>query len=60
MIALCPDCHSNRTRGAERAVLTMHLRKVAIALYTAWAAAPAGRGAVVRSWAEENLPERAR
>ncbi|MEW2168027.1 HNH endonuclease signature motif containing protein [Streptomyces sp. NPDC007084] len=60
MIALCPNCHSNKTRGAERAVLTEHLRKVAGALHTAWAAVPAGRGAVVRSWAEENLPERAR
>ncbi|MGW1018687.1 HNH endonuclease signature motif containing protein [Streptomyces niveus] len=37
MIALCPNCHSNKTRGADGAVLTEQLRKVAAGLHAAWA-----------------------
>ncbi|MEY9490955.1 hypothetical protein RKD26_006834 [Streptomyces calvus] len=29
MIALCPNCHANKTRGAGRAALREHLRPVA-------------------------------
>lgn len=32
MIALCPNCHANKTRGAGRAALREHLRPVARAL----------------------------
>ncbi|MFB6951211.1 HNH endonuclease signature motif containing protein [Streptomyces niveus] len=37
MIALCPNCHSNKTRGADGAVLTEQLREVAAGLHAAWA-----------------------
>ncbi|MBT2410839.1 MULTISPECIES: HNH endonuclease signature motif containing protein [Streptomyces] len=38
MIALCPNCHSNKTHGAERAALTERLRKVAAERHATWAA----------------------
>ncbi|NED75982.1 hypothetical protein G3I51_27420 [Streptomyces sp. SID9944] len=37
MIALCPNCHSNKTHGAERAALTERLRKVAAERHATWA-----------------------
>ncbi|MFD3524550.1 HNH endonuclease [Streptomyces sp. NPDC058653] len=58
MIALCPNCHSNKTRGAGRAVLAEQLRKVAADLHASWVAPPSW-SAVVRPWAEEHLLERA-
>lgn len=36
MIALCPNCHANKTRGAGRAALREHLRPVARELDAAW------------------------
>ncbi|MFJ9358846.1 HNH endonuclease [Streptomyces mirabilis] len=41
MIALCPNCHSNKTHGAEQALLTERLRKVAAERHAAWAASVA-------------------
>ncbi|MEU2130294.1 HNH endonuclease signature motif containing protein [Streptomyces sp. NPDC091387] len=38
MIALCPNCHANKTRGAGRAELTERLRWVAVGLHAAWEA----------------------
>lgn len=38
MIALCPNCHRNKTHGAERAALTERLRKVAAKRHATWAA----------------------
>ncbi|MGW8395270.1 HNH endonuclease [Streptomyces lydicus] len=37
MIALCPNCHSNKTHGAERGALTERLRKVAAERHATWA-----------------------
>ncbi|MFF7366102.1 HNH endonuclease [Streptomyces sp. NPDC008125] len=37
MIALCPNCHSNKTYGAERSVLTERLRETAAERHAAWA-----------------------
>ncbi|MFF1257369.1 HNH endonuclease [Streptomyces sp. NPDC058321] len=35
MIALCPNCHANKTRGSGRATLTEQLRTVALAAHEA-------------------------
>ncbi|MEU5060177.1 MULTISPECIES: HNH endonuclease signature motif containing protein [unclassified Streptomyces] len=34
MFALCPNCHRNKTHGAERGQLTEQLRKEAARLYS--------------------------
>ncbi|WP_413251908.1 HNH endonuclease [[Kitasatospora] papulosa] len=36
MIALCPNCHTNKTHGAERTALTERLRKVATERHATW------------------------
>ncbi|MEU3973394.1 HNH endonuclease [Streptomyces bacillaris] len=38
MIAVCPNCHSNKTHGAERDALTELLRNVAAERHAIWAA----------------------
>ncbi|WP_369016254.1 HNH endonuclease [Streptomyces hesseae] len=46
MIALCPNCHSNKTHGADRAELTEWLREAASNLHADWERTQDSRPAV--------------